>query len=137
MSSCDGVIKNILFGKNFVSAGMLRSLALRPPAVSQSAPPFLSLLFPFSGTSFFLFFFFFFSQFKSEVRKAVFISNRSYRSSFSVVRDGFFSVVFLLYPPYLLSFQRFSTRSRGSCTRFLFPDFLLIFSLVSEERAEK
>ena len=83
---------------------------------------------------------FFFSSFfliSNRSEKSSLVFNRSYRSSFSVVRDGFFSVVFLLYPPYLLSFQRFSTRSRGLCTRFLFPDFLLIFSLVSEERAEE
>ena len=105
----------------------------RQPNRSAFSSPSLSLFRRF----FFLFFFFFFSQFKSEVRKAVFFSIEVSGHLSPSSETGFSSVVFLLYPPCLLSFQRFSTRSRGLCTRFLFPDFLWIFSLVSEERAEE
>ena len=105
----------------------------RQPLRSAFSLPLLSLL----QHPFFLFFFFFFSQYKSGMRKAVLFSSEVTGRLSPSSKTGFSSVVFLLYHPYLLSFQRFSTRSRGSCTRFLFPDFLLIFSLASEERAEK
>jgi len=134
---CHGANWIILKKAIFFILRLLRSVAPHPSGESQFAPHFRFFLFPFSGSSFSLFSFLFLFSHQTEMRKAVFFSSEVTGRLSPSSKTGFSSVVFLLYPPYLLSFQRFSTRSRGLCTRFLFPDFLWFFSLVSEERAEK
>ena len=106
---------------------MLRSLALRPPAVSQSAPHFPSLLFPFSGIPFFLFFFFFFSQFKSEVKKAVLFSIE-FSGRLSPSSETVFSrLSFCFIPRIYWVFKGFPHAAGGYAHGFFFRIFSWFF----------
>ena len=100
---CHKALFFIVFGAKMFILSLLRSLALRPPAVSQSAPHFRPLLFPFSIIPFLAFssFLFLNKSRDGERKNGVFECNLVVvQGSFSSVPSLFYRLIFGYFSPF-------------------------------------
>ena len=124
----------IVFGAKMFILSLLRSLALRLPAVSQSAPPSPSLLFPFSSISFFFFSSFSFLNLKLEWGKPFLFSIEVSGHLFGLLRPSILSFSFGCSSAkslYLCRFLWFFQWQQSAGTPVSFSGFSRIFFFLS------